>query len=171
MVIFAALAFGSVGCTPTIPTYPGGAANGWVVLGRLPGFPDTRFPDSLPAGRQVITDAASWSAFFSAATKNRSPSPAVPDIDFSKRVVLATTMGRQITTGYGIQIASARTGDEGVVAVAVLQTIPGRSCGVDNFVTAPADAVTIPRAVGSTVEFHVVQQEIDCRSLFFLRGR
>jgi hypothetical protein len=111
------------------------------------------------AGQQVVRDAAAWSALWARITRTGAPHP-VPAVDFGREMVLVAAMGRRATGGYMVTIEGVdEAGGEWVVRVA--EQRPGPRCGTTQAVTAPVDAVAVPRS-GRPVRWAVRQVVHDC---------
>ena len=83
--------------------------------------------------------------------------PPVPEIDFSREMVVVASMGEQSTGAYWVIIDGACEVD-GQLEVFV-RTINGSSCIAPGIMTAPVDAVRLPRMDVPAI-FH--ESEIDC---------
>jgi hypothetical protein len=71
--------------------------------------------------------------------------PPVPEVDFSKEMIIVAAMGERPSPGYAVIIDGACDVD-GHVEVFVTSIEEGAKCGpVPGVVTAPADAVRIPQ--------------------------
>lgn len=111
------------------------------------------------AGQQVVRDAAAWNALWARITRGGSPLP-VPAVDFAREMVLVAAMGSRRTGGYTITIEGVdEEGSEWVARVA--EQRPGARCGTTQAVTAPVDAVAVPRS-DRTVRWAVRQVVNDC---------
>ena len=100
------------------------------------------YPDS---ARLIVRDNSAWSTLWTRIVSNHGPTPATPAIDFANEMVIAVAMGTRSSGGYTIRIAAVeqRTDD---IAVTVVSTSPGRSCGTTAALTAPMDIVRVPRS-------------------------
>jgi hypothetical protein len=117
------------------------------------------FPTKTPF-RQVIKTREEFSDFWKRRLAPVPPGkwvPAIPEVDFSKEMVVVAAMGERPSSGYGIMIDGACECD-GQVEVYVSSnenTCGGGALGV---VTAPADAVRLPQT-----NLPVVFREIQAR--------
>jgi protease stability complex PrcB-like protein len=117
----------------------------------------------------VVHSQAEWSAYLEPFFKPRSevaatitPYPPIPEppIDFDKFTLLIASMGMKPTGGFGIEFASIR--DDGTTLVAsVLETVPGKYCGLTQTVTRPTAQVLIARTT-KQVEFEVSTTIHEC---------
>lgn len=96
--------------------------------------------------RWVIRDEAEWRAFWNAAMANRLPAPEMPEVDFSRDMVLAAALGTRSTGGHDIAIAEVRRDDD--LFARVVETSPGPTCMVTQALTAPVIAVRVERFEG-----------------------
>lgn len=110
--------------------------------------------------RVVFRTQAEWETFWRELTRNTSPAEPTPEIDFSRRIVIAAAMGLRSSGGFAIEITTVRaTGDE--LLVEVLETSPGPSCAVTMALTAPVTAVSVERRAGP-VSFIERAETRDC---------
>jgi hypothetical protein len=117
----------------------------------------------------IVRSQAEWSAYLEPFFKPRSevaatitPYPPIPDppIDFDKFTLLIASSGTKPTGGYSIEFASIR--DEGATLVAsVIETVPGKFCGLTQTVTRPTAEVLIARTT-KQVEFEVSTTIHEC---------
>ena len=56
----------------------------------------------------VIRDASAWQDLWKQTKSNSFPQPAVPEIDFSKEMVLGAYLGQRRRGGYGIEISKVQ---------------------------------------------------------------
>lgn len=105
------------------------------------------FPSQTPF-RLVIRNRDEFSDFWKGLISKVPPgkwTPSLPEIDFSKEMIIVAAMGERPSPGYSIIIDGACEAD-GHVEVFVTSVEGGISCGPTlGVVTAPADAVRIPR--------------------------
>ena len=93
--------------------------------------------------RVVIGDGASWRAYWQRVHARVAPAPPVPEVDFTRDVVILAALGTRGSGGYGIRIDSAY--DAGAyVEVVVRRSAPGSGCLVTAAFTQPVDVVRIP---------------------------
>ncbi|UCF18611.1 MAG: protease complex subunit PrcB family protein [Gemmatimonadota bacterium] len=110
--------------------------------------------------RLVIRDAEALRKFWADATTNRLPAPEVPAVDFENEMVIAASMGRRGTGGYGIEIETvSQVGEE--LRVVVVETAPGEGCFLTQALSAPVVAVKVPRSA-ATVRFEERTVTQDC---------
>lgn len=95
--------------------------------------------------RVVISDAATWAAFWDEFHGAVEPKPALPPVDFTRQAVIAATMGQRPTGGYVIEVAAVFEA-EGRLYPLIRETSPEASCVVPQVITAPAVAVIVDRA-------------------------
>ena len=98
--------------------------------------------------RLVIKSRNEFGDFWKRLTEGIPPgqwAPALPEIDFSKEMIIVAAMGVRPSPGYAVIIDGACEVD-GHVEVFVTSIEEGATCGpVPGVVTAPADAVRIPQ--------------------------
>lgn len=111
------------------------------------------------AGQQVVRDGATWNALWARITRTGAPLP-LPAVDFTREMVLVAAMGSRPTGGYTVTIEGVdEAGGEWVARVA--EQRPGARCGTIQAVTAPVDAVAVPRS-DRPVRWAVRQVVHDC---------
>ncbi len=102
-------------------------------------------------GTTVVTDAASWSAFWTQHASFIFPSPPPPTVDFSQHAVLAVFAGARPSSGYAIAIDEVRYART-TLQVNSTENAPGAGCGVLTVITFPFQFVTIPRQVATPTQ-------------------
>ena len=97
------------------------------------------------AEREVIRDVAAWSRAWASIYKNKGTKPPLPDIDFTKEMIVLVALGARPTGGYDILLTGA-TRDSDAITVTLESTSPGSGCGVTLSMTHPVDVARIPRS-------------------------
>ena len=84
----------------------------------------------------------------------------MPEIDFSKEMLLVAAMGTRNTGGYSIEIEAVDRSSSSITA-SVRTHSPGKTCGTTAALTAPVAIVRIPR---STLPVQFVEEHVitDC---------
>ena len=98
----------------------------------------------------VITDAKEWAQLWRRMHQGAEPMPDLPQVDFSRQMVLAAFLGRKPTGGYAIQITRI-VADNGTITVTVRETAPSPNTPVIQVLTHPFHLV-VPK-VNGTVRF------------------
>jgi hypothetical protein len=147
-----------IGCTPAVdPQLPPDAV-------KLEGATETVLHNSysgiVDRRRLVIRDPQAWSAVWNEAYRRHIPVPSVPEIDFSRNIVIVAGMGSRGTGGYGITFDTIYEADDVLYAV-VRESAPGRSCIVTQALTQPVTAVRVARP-GADVRFIERSETVDC---------
>lgn len=104
----------------------------------------------------VISGAAEWQRIWQHTYAKRQPLPEVPNVDFSKHIVLAAFLGQQRTGGYDIRITRV-TRTVGGATVHVWETRPEPGGMVTQALTAPVHFVVVPKVDGK-VDFMVEER-------------
>jgi hypothetical protein len=99
----------------------------------------------IEAKEEVLRDQAAWTNWWNRHSAPRTKPPAPPAVDFAKEMVVAVTMGRQKTGGFGIEIVRADRFDRQLV-VKVRRTSPPPNAMTMQMLTAPFHAVALPRS-------------------------
>lgn len=97
------------------------------------------------AQNRVIRDAAVFGKFWNRLHEGQKPLPPVPEIDFSREMVVATVLGTKPTGGYVAEITEIAAG-AGQVGILVTNSIPGSGCGVTTALTNPYHIVKMERS-------------------------
>jgi PrcB C-terminal len=116
----------------------------------------------------VVRSQSEWSTYWEPFFKSRSevaattPYPPIPEppIDFDKHTLLVVRAGMKPTGGYTIEFSSVRDYGE-MLVVSLLETVPGRSCGVTETLTYPTAAALITRTT-KEIEFEVSTTTHEC---------
>ena len=111
--------------------------------------------------RLLIRDQASWQQAWAAIWTRHSSQPAMPDVDFTREMIVLAALGERPTGGYGIFIDSAAAGS-GRVTLRIRSVSPANGCGVTTALTQPVDIARLPRREGPAV-FTDVQETQNCR--------
>ena len=119
--------------------------------------------------RVVIRDSSAWRQYWTAVHRPFIPAPAVPDVDFSREMIVLVSMGTRPSGGFVIRIDSAMT-DAQRLLVQVTQIVPGRGCAVPAVVTRPVDLARVP-ATPLPVSFAERVEKTDCLSGWALDRR
>lgn len=131
-----------------------------MTLKRLPQESAFRFHSGLESPvREVVRDADSWRRIWVRLSGSGASSPA-PDVDFAREMALVAAMGQRSTGGYAIRIESVERAGSGL-AVRVVETSPGPTCGTGQALSRPADVVIVPRSA-LPVQWTVRQVVTDC---------
>jgi len=100
--------------------------------------------------RIVIRDAKAWRKIWQRIHTPFSPEPALPEIDFSRQLVVVVALGTRPTGGYGIIVDRAFQRDNRL-EIKVRKQSPGQTCFTNQSVTQPVDIVLIPKTERSVV--------------------
>jgi hypothetical protein len=99
--------------------------------------------------RLIVRDRDTWRSTWNKLYDGQSPVPALPDIDFSKEMVVVAALGERGSGGYSIVFENASEDEAGGVNVVVRSTSPGRGCAAPTVLTQPADLAKIPNRYAS----------------------
>jgi hypothetical protein len=113
--------------------------------------------------RLVIRDRDEFDEFWRKLFRFVSDKPALPEIDFSREMIVVAAMGQQPTSGYHILIDSACEVDN-QLEVSVRSTNFSK-CGQFPVVTAPADMVRLPKT-DLPVTFRETETTADCKKFW-----
>lgn len=99
-------------------------------------------------GRQVTArTAAEWKALW----KDHAPEAKMPDVDFSKQMVVGIFLGSKPSEGYDVEIVGVREEGKDLI-VEYVEKQPARGTLAAQILTEPFHLVTVPRHAG-TVRF------------------
>ena len=110
--------------------------------------------------RVVIRDREAWRRYWSEIHRPFIPSPAPPEVDFSREIIVLAAMGTRPSGGFVIRIDSASVDAAGML-VRVTQVVPGKGCAVPAVVTQPVDLVRVS-ATQLPVSFAERVEKTDC---------
>lgn len=97
--------------------------------------------------RMVITDAEAWAEAWQRFHGAVEPMPAIPNVDFTQRMVILAAMGQRSSGGYQIAVEGVYR-DADRLIVEVRETSPGPRCVTTAALTSPATAVITDRFDG-----------------------
>ena len=105
--------------------------------------------------RVVIRDRDAWLELWKQLSSQQSPPPPLPEIDFSREMLIVVAMGQRNTGGFGIIV-------DGVykrykkLEVVVKSISPGNNCMTTQALTQPVDIVRVQKS-----DYSVVFRETD----------
>ncbi len=99
----------------------------------------------------IIKDNSAWSSLWEVVHSTRSPKPKIPEIDFSKEMIVAVFQGMQATGGHAIKIEKI-TEKVNSIEIFIEETVPAP----ESFVT---DALTNP--------YHIIKTKRVDKEVFF----
>jgi hypothetical protein len=112
------------------------------------------------AQNYVIKEGAEWESLWDKIFSNTSEKPPLPEIDFTRRTVVAVFQGTQPSSNYEISIEGI-VETENSLEVAVKAIAPGKRCVVTGKVTRPFDIIEIEKTEKQVV-FHVKHRVRNC---------
>lgn len=112
------------------------------------------------AQNYVIKTAAEWQSLWDKIFSNTSEKQPLPQIDFTRRTIVAVFQGTQPSSNYEISIEEI-VETENSLEVAVKAIKPGKRCVVTGKVTRPFDIIEIEKTEKQVV-FHVRQKVRNC---------
>ena len=110
--------------------------------------------------RLVIRDNATWQSVWTSMWRNVSPTPALPNVDFTREMLIVAALGSRSTGGYSIVVDSAVM-TSGELTVWVGTSSPGPRCLTTQAFTAPVDIARIQR-IDAPVAFVDVPTVVQC---------
>lgn len=110
------------------------------------------------ATKTVIDNLEQWSNLWNQHTSNTEPPPPVPQVDFTRYIVVAVFTGEQPTGGYSVEILSVENGgsqtkEQGAIAITVRYRQPKAGELVTEALTYPYHMIRIPKLDVSKVIF------------------
>ena len=94
--------------------------------------------------RLVIRDQAAWQQVWNDVYRFTFPAPALPEVDFTREMVVVAALGQKPTGGYSIFIDGATETANGVT-INVRSVSPGANCAVTLALTNPVDIARVTR--------------------------
>jgi hypothetical protein len=102
-------------------------------------------------GKQVtVRTAAEWKALW----KDHAPAAKMPDVDFSKQMVVGIFLGSKPSEGYDVEIVGVREEGKDLI-VEYVEKQPGRGTLAAQILTEPFHLVTVPKHAGTVRFIHV----------------
>ena len=142
LVLATMVVLGAVGCSS--PTDPD-RVDIPVPVTRLRSEP---YSLTLHSGRQperlVVRDAATWAEVWTAIWRWQSPAPALPEVDFTRELVVVAVPGRGVTHVSNFLVDSAVRNRDGVT-VQLRTFTPGPGCAITAEIRNPVDIARMPR--------------------------
>ena len=111
--------------------------------------------------RLVITDSDAWRNIWKVINETKLQLPILPEIDFSREMVVVVGLGQKPSGGYSILVDRAYEANN-QLDVNVVSRSPGRSCLVPTVLTQVVDVVRLPRIEHSVV-FHETEIVHECK--------
>jgi hypothetical protein len=90
--------------------------------------------------RVVIRDRDAWLEMWRLLSSKQFPQPPLPEIGFSREMLIVVAMGQRNTVGFDIIVDGVYERGK-KLEVDVKSTSPGRACGVPGSLTEPVDVV------------------------------
>ena len=109
---------------------------------------------------EVVKTEAEWVTLWNQMSANVTPKPKVPEINFSKKMVIGVFMGTRSTGGYRTEITKI-TESADRLTVHVKETSPGQNCAVTMAITNPYHVVSTANSV-KQVDFSITKEVTDC---------
>jgi hypothetical protein len=116
--------------------------------------------NSVAGQHLVIRDQTAFEEFWNKLYANREPMPALPDIDFDKKMILGAVSETKPTGGYSVRLTKAGI-RHGQLGVKVEKGIPGSDCVTTQALSTPYHLVQVQK-LDIPVEFYYVEVEHDC---------
>lgn len=113
------------------------------------------------AGVQLIGTAAEWEKLWAEMTSPQSPPPALPEVNFEEKMLLAAFRGDCASSGYGLEIRALQAGKKHLT-VSLRYTTPGPQCMLSSMITQPYEIVEIDRVEAQEIQVSVENKVIDC---------
>ena len=108
----------------------------------------------------VIRDAVAWSGLWARIYATVDPIPPLPEVDFTREMIVAAALGTRATGGYNVLLTQA-TEDANGIQIHVLETSPGANCFNTQALTQPIDLGRVDRRE-VPVHFGVMQHVERC---------
>ena len=107
----------------------------------------------------VINDKAEWEELWEKVVANVSPKPPLPEIDFTRRTIIAVFEGSQPSGGFEITITNI-VSTQGHIQVAVKELLG--ACVAPGIVTKPFHIVEVDKLDPAAIEFTLKQKVKKC---------
>jgi len=172
LVLAAAIVFGSAGLRSSVSQSDPGKPMSFTPMGQI--ISGTRMPYMMGSGiwdqlRLVVRDPETWANLWKqihSLGPGNPPSPQappLPDIDFSREMVIVAAMGRRPSSNYSIIIDGAFAYERNYRLEVMVRSVENRKgCGAFTVMTAPIDIVRLPKT-DRTVLFRETEVVPDCK--------
>jgi len=134
---------------------------------RTPSLPNSRITDRM---RIVVRDRAAWISLWNQ-INNLDPRqplpdfPPLPEIDFSREMLIVAAMGQQPSSGYSIIIEEVYANDRNDRCEVVVRSFDRTKClGQAAVIVSPVDIVRVPRSDCTAVFSE--QEDVTCGPLY-----
>jgi len=107
----------------------------------------------------VINDKSEWEELWEKVVANVSPKPTLPEIDFTRRTIIAVFQGSQPSGGYEVTITNI-VNTEGHIQVTVKEFLG--ACVAPGIVTKPFHIVEVDKLDAAAIEFRLKQKVRKC---------
>ena len=97
------------------------------------------------AKQEVIKDQAGWEKLWSQHSVNKRGENKIPEIDFTKEMVIFVAMGRQRTGGYSIEVVNVEVVDQ-KLKISFKRKSPPPGAMATMALTAPFHIVAVPKS-------------------------
>ena len=105
------------------------------------------------AKQVTVRTAAEWKALWN----DHAPTAKMPEIDFSKEMVVGIFLGTKSSAGHEVTIVGVRMQDKDLV-VEYVQKQPGRGTMAAQILTEPYHLVAVPKHAGTVRFIHVPEK-------------
>jgi hypothetical protein len=102
------------------------------------------------AKQVTVRTAAEWKALW----KDHAPTGKMPNVDFTKDMVVGIFLGSKPSAGHSVEIVGVRA-DEKELVVEYVQKQPGRGTMAAQILTEPFHLVAVPKHAGTVRFIHV----------------
>lgn len=99
------------------------------------------------AAIEVAHNADEWRALWTRHTSNALPRPPLPEVDWSKEMVVSVALGERSSAGFGVEITQLAL-DKGVLRVVALEKKPAKDAIVPMVITQPFHMIATARRDG-----------------------
>jgi len=111
--------------------------------------------------RLVIRDRDAWRDVWKVINERVLRLPSLPEIDFSREMIVVVGLGQKPSGGYSILVDRAYEADD-ELQIDVVSRSPGQTCAVTAVLTESVDVVRLPRMEHSVI-FHDTEIVHECK--------
>lgn len=112
------------------------------------------------SARVVVRHTQQWTDLWNSLWSRHFPQPVLPDVDFSRDMLVVAALGTRPTGGYGPYVDSAYQRTDHLEVV-VRKVAPGTSCVTTQAITQPVDVARLPRS-DQRVRYRERSVVVDC---------
>ena len=117
-------------------------------------------PSAYPSANQIITSPSEWKKYWQGVHSYSATPVTLPEVDFTKKSVVAISLGSYRSTVVGIKVVSVRSSSQETLVV-IEETLPAETCVALSFTSNPTVAIEFDKQV-SPIRLKINTSSQDC---------